>query len=308
MNRTLVPFWLLLGHLAVVASPVGNDEIITPPATPQAVAVTNCPNVFQVTPRIYSGAEPAGEAGFAELARLGIKTLISVDGAEPAVELARKYGLRYVHLPVGYDAIPSNRVVELVFAATEVPGPIYVHCHHGKHRGPAAVAVICLSVEGWSQAQAKQWLKQAGTSPEYRGLYRAITEFEPPTASQLRSVQSLPEIAKRSSLVEQMVALDQHWELLKQIHGNGWKVPSQHSDLRSDQEATLLWEHLRELQRLPENADRPVDYRDKLEASEQAAQALRSALAVPQATIESLETPFQDLNKSCSSCHKVYRN
>ena len=308
MNLILIPLWLLLGHLAVVASPVGNDETVNPPGAPRTVAATNCPNVFQVTPRIFSGGEPAGEAGFAELARLGIKTVVSVDGAQPELDLARKHGLRYVHLPVGYDSIPSNRVVELVFAATEVPGPIYVHCHHGKHRGPAAVAVVCLAVEGWTREQAKQWMKQAGTSPEYRGLYRAINEFTPPTANQLKAIRSLPESSKGSSLVEQMVALDQHWECLKLIRSNSWKAPLQHPDLRADQETTLLWEHLRELQRLPENADRPVDYRDKLEASEQAAQALRSALSMPEAARESLEASFQELNKSCTSCHQVYRN
>ncbi|MBN9692124.1 MAG: cytochrome c [Verrucomicrobia bacterium] len=308
MNRILVPLWLLLGQLAVVASPFATDETGNAPPKPQSIVTTNCHNLFKVTARIFSGAEPETEAAFAELAQLGVKTLISVDGAEPAVELARKHGLRYVHLPIGYDSIPSNRVAELMFAATELPGPIYLHCHHGKHRGPAAVAVICLAAEGWTRDQATQWLKQAGTAREYRGLYRAVTDFSPPTVTQLKSVQSLPEIAQRSSLVEQMVALDQHWERLKQIQSNGWKVPPQHPDLRADQEATVLWEHLRELQRLPENAARPVDYRDKLEASEQAAQALRSALAVPQATSESLDVPFQDLNKSCTSCHKVYRN
>ncbi len=308
MNRIFSPLWLLVSQLAVAAS-LGSDWDSTPvPAVPRPLAATNCHNLFQVTSRLYSGAEPEGDAAFAELARLGIKTIISVDGAQPAIETARKHGLRYVHLPFGYDSIPSNRVVDLAFAATQAPGPIYLHCHHGKHRGPVAVAVICLSVEGWTQEQATQWLKQAGTSPEYRGLFRSVAEFRPPSGDQLKAVRSLPEVSKASTLVEGMVALDRHWEHLKQFRKNGWKASAQHPDLSSDQEAILLWEHLRELQRLPENAELPVDYRDKLDTSEKAAQALRTALVGSPVSSDSLEVPFRDLDQSCVSCHKVYRN
>src|SRR5262249_601182 len=56
-------------------------------------------NVFRLTERLYSGSSPEGEEGFLSLQRLGIKTIISVDGARPEVERARKLGLRYVHLP-----------------------------------------------------------------------------------------------------------------------------------------------------------------------------------------------------------------
>lgn len=307
MNRILAPLWLLVGHLAVVASPADSGETVPLSESPRILTSTNYSHLVQVTPRIFSGSEPDGDAAFAELARLGIRSLISVDGAQPAIETARKHGLRYVHLPFGYDAIPSNRVAELVFAATEVPGPIYLHCHHGQHRGPAAVAIICLATEGWTPEQAIRWLRQAGTSPDYRGLYRAVTEFKPPTPSQLQLVQSLPEVSKASTLVEEMVALEEHWERLKQIRKNGWKEAPRDPDQSFSEEATLLWEHFQELRRLPENADRPVDYRDKLDSAEQAAQALRTALTA-QAAAESLEAPFQHLKQSCTSCHQVYRN
>ena len=95
-------------------------------------------NVFRLEARVYSGSSPYSEAAFRELAKLGVRTIISVDGAMPAVELAR-----YVHLPIGYDAVPPSRAAELVKAAQGSDGPLYVHCHHGKHRGPAAAATVC---------------------------------------------------------------------------------------------------------------------------------------------------------------------
>ncbi|MGE0610114.1 MAG: hypothetical protein AB7O62_23685, partial [Pirellulales bacterium] len=76
---------------------------------PRRLPVEHLPNAIRLHPKVVSGGQPEGEAAFAELRDLGIKTVISVDGARPAVPLAKKYGLRYVHLPHGYDGVPEQR-------------------------------------------------------------------------------------------------------------------------------------------------------------------------------------------------------
>src|SRR4051794_23849607 len=73
-------------------------------------------NIFRVTDRLYSGSSPEGDASFAALRKLGIKTVISVDGARPDVKRARKFGLRYVHLPIGYDGVPREQALRLARA------------------------------------------------------------------------------------------------------------------------------------------------------------------------------------------------
>ena len=65
-------------------------------------------NVVAFHDGFYSGSAPAGDAGFDSLSSLGIKTILSVDGAMPDVELADKYGMRYVHLPIGYDGFDDE--------------------------------------------------------------------------------------------------------------------------------------------------------------------------------------------------------
>ncbi len=102
-------------------------------------------NVLQLSPRIFSGSQPHGEQGFESLEKLGVKTVVSVDGARPDAQRAKQHGLRYVHIPIGYDGIPRPAALALVRAIREAPGPIYIHCHHGKHRGPAAAAVACMA-------------------------------------------------------------------------------------------------------------------------------------------------------------------
>jgi protein tyrosine phosphatase (PTP) superfamily phosphohydrolase (DUF442 family) len=265
-------------------------------------------NLFQASTNVFSGSAPEDDAAFAELARLGIKTLISVDGSKPDVETARKYGLRYIHLPFGYDGVPTNRVAELAKAAQSSEGPIYVHCHHGLHRGPAAVAVICQASAGWTTNQAVSWLRQAGTSPDYPGLYRATAEFQMPAPAALNRVAELPEITKPSSIVEAMVTIDAELDRLKGAQKSGWSAIPGHPDLTPRQSTTQLWEQLRELARTDDTARRPEAFRSKLREAERSADQLRASLVVPGIVVPASDASLQALVKTCAACHRQYRN
>src|SRR5205823_5218238 len=157
---------------------------------------------------------PEGAAGFRSLRELGVKTVISVDGMTPEVELARREGLRYVHLPIGYDGVPREQALRIARAVRDLPGPVYLHCHHGKHRGPAAAAAAALCLDGaMTPEQAVAFLRQAGTDPHYAGLYETVESLRRPTADEWERVPAeFPESAKVSALAEFMVAIDQRWD------------------------------------------------------------------------------------------------
>jgi protein tyrosine phosphatase (PTP) superfamily phosphohydrolase (DUF442 family) len=301
---------LALGlQLAIVPFLIHAAELQNAPAGAEfhPIKIPGVQNAFHVTDRIYSGSQPEGDAGFAALAKLGVKTVVSVDGSKPDIETAHKYGLRYVHLPFGYDGIPQDRVAELAKAVAVEPGPLFVHCHHGQHRGPAAVAVMCLATEGWTTNRAATWLKDAGTSPDYPGLYRAASEFKAPTVEQLAAIKSLPELAKTSSMVDTMVAIDGYFDSLKASQKAGWKTPPNQPDITPAHECTMLWEHFRELARTPDIAQRPDDFRQKLANAEGAADRLRGLLKENEQT-PALDAAFKQVTQSCAACHKSYRN
>lgn len=279
--------------------------------------MTNAPptlhNVFRLTPRVLSGSQPEGDAVFAWLAAQGVKTIISVDGARPDVEAARRHGLRYVHLPVGYDGVPSNHVASLVQVATTLPGPIYVHCHHGKHRGPAAAAILCEADAGWSATQAEAFLKEAGTSPDYPGLFRSVREFRPPAAAILRHLtNALPEISPTPGVVQVMVIVDGHFERLRAAQKAGWRTPPDHPDVAPPHEATQLWEQFRELGRAPEVQSEPESYRELLRRSEEAADQLRQVLKdpdlAPSTSQVRADAALRQLTELCTACHRQHRN
>jgi protein tyrosine phosphatase (PTP) superfamily phosphohydrolase (DUF442 family) len=312
MNPKRVLTRLFAGCLAVmsIAAELSAAETVTKGATntvAQPIEIPGVHNAFRATERIYSGSQPEGEEAFAAIAKLGVKTILSVDGSKPDVEAARKYGLRYVHLPYGYDGIPTNRVAELAKLTAEVIGPFFVHCHHGLHRGPAAVAIMCEASEGWTTNRAVSWLREAGTAADYPGLYRAAQEFNSPTKAQLAAIKELPEVARTSSLVEAMVAIDAHFEHLKLSQKAGWKTPPGHVDISPAHEATMLWEQFKEMARTEDTAKRSADYRVKLAEAEQHADALRRMLREP-ANSPAIDVAFKQAGQSCSACHRKYRN
>ena len=136
----------LVGPLVAVSctsSPRTEPAVLAPPL--DAPAPGEFPGLHQVVtfhPGVISGGVPGGE-GFATLAAMGVKTIISVDGGAPDVAAAKAAGIRYIHLPMGYDGCEESRVLELTRATRDSMerGGVYIHCHHGKHRSPAAAAV-----------------------------------------------------------------------------------------------------------------------------------------------------------------------
>jgi hypothetical protein len=269
-----------------------------PPAAPLAaepVEAEGLHNVYRVTDRVYSGSSPDGEAGFRSHQSLGVRTVLSVDGSTPDVATARRFGLRYVHLPVGYDGITEARAAQIAAAVRDLPGPVYVHCHHGKHRGPAAVAVAVRGLDPRCTADhAVAFLKQVGTDPRYAGLYAAA---ERPPVPPGDGPLDFPEVAPVADLTRLMVEIDDRWDRLKEAAAAGWTSPAE-----SAHDAVLLREHYREAARLSD--PRPEGYRKLLAEAEAAAGELESALRAGTPA----DGPFRASAALCGKCHAAYRD
>ena len=290
-------------HVAPVS---GTNGVATTVHLLNAPGITN---FYQLTDHIYSGSAPEGEAGFAALKELGIQTIISVDGAKPDVELAKRYGLRYVHLPIGYDGVPTEQGNRLAKAAVTLPGPIYIHCHHGLHRGPSAAAVACMATAGWTPQQALAWLDLAGTSTNYPGLFKTVAAFQPPSPKVLKKTSGkFPEISPISPLADVMVDIDGRVDNLKLIQKSGYHTPTTHPDLDPANEAMLLNEQFKELLRSPLMEQRNDDFRTRLTNAEEAANTFHLSLLITPFDATRADAAFQRVNDSCAACHVKYRN
>ncbi len=260
-------------------------------------------NVREVAPNLLVGGEPEGEAAFASLQKKGITTIVSVDGATPDVRLAAKYGLRYVHIPLGYEGIDERSRLALVRVARDIHTPLYVHCHHGRHRGPAAAAVICQATGQLNSTQATELLKRCGTSPDYKGLWRDVAAFKNPAPNTV-----LPELqaqAEVDSLAAAMAKLDRHFDNVKLAAAAGWKTPPDHPDLVPRTELLLVQEGLTESLRLL-TSDRPAEFQQQLRQSEQQSRDLLQAVKTGR-TADATKLLMQ-LTAGCTKCHQQFRN
>lgn len=281
---------------------------------PVRLQIPGIENPFRLSPKLYSGGDPHGAESFEALKALGIRTILSVDGATPDVETARRFGLRYVHLPIGYDGVPREQAVRIVKAVETLPGPVYVHCHHGKHRGPTAAALCGIAIEGWATQEAIRWLEAVGTSPDYRGLYSSTREFVTPTAEELkRAGETFPERTKPLALVEIMVVADERWENLKAIRKAGFKATPGLPDIDPSHEALQLLELFRELARLPEAKARGKAFLAAAEDAERHASRLDALLRAfgDRPTVEAkrtLDAEFLATGQGCTACHAMFRD
>ena len=283
------------------AGPVG----LLPENGPSENDYPDLHNLMQVTGRIYSGAEPKTEEAFRQLAHLGVKVVLSVDSARPNLDLAKKYGLRYVHIPIGYDGLDEQAVRAFTKAADELDEPIYVHCHHGKHRGPAGAAAICVASGKADGLLALKILEQAGTSKGYAGLWRDVQNFQRPAPG-----EALPEllpVAEVGSLSAAMAQIDRATDNLKLSETAGWQAPANHPDISPAQEALLLKEGFREtVRQLEQDNDFGEEFLAWMEQSEHAASQLQAALEAGDAV--NAQSSFAVLREQCQRCHASYRD
>jgi protein tyrosine phosphatase (PTP) superfamily phosphohydrolase (DUF442 family) len=303
----------LLAAAFVWTASLGSELSVVPKGV-QPVSVRGVENAFVLSKHLYSSGSPETEGAFRCLQKLGIKTAISVDGAPPLVEMAKNFGIRYIHLPIGYNGTTTTNAFRLIKAAESSDGPVLIHCHHGQHRGPAAAALIAESLEGWTPEQALDWLKLAGTSPDYAGLFAQVATFQPPTAEQLGEISShFPERASVPGIVDTMVQIDRSWDQLRKIGEAGYHTPANRPDLDPAREAVLLAENFREFLRSDGAKQHGEDFQKRLASAEKQAWEIHTFLKQTSAPlspsqIKSAHVLWSRLSQSCADCHKAYRN
>ncbi|MBX7106465.1 MAG: hypothetical protein K1X57_20485 [Gemmataceae bacterium] len=304
----LLAFGMVVGCQSQTGGPVARQPNVE--IDIQKLDLPGLHNLFRVSDRIFSGSSPEGETGFDSLRQLGVRTIVSVDGARPDVELATRLGMEYVHLPIGYDGISRSRVLELAKLAAARPGPFYVHCHHGLHRGPVAVAVMRLCDDrAWTVTTAELWLQKAGTSPQYPGLIHTPRTLRRPAPEELAAVpDNFPATSMDNDLAAVMVEVDAIWDRLKLVKSAGWAAPPSRPDIDPPHEALQLVEQYREAARLPSAGKHGPTMTRLLADAESATRQLEAELRGKPVVAEKAAAAFTRAAAQCATCHNQFRD
>jgi len=271
-------------------------------------------NVIRLSDNIVSGSEPHGEAALARIAGMGVKTIVSVDGKTPDVETAERLGLRYVHVPIQYSGITDTEIADLAKTFRELPGPFYVHCFHGKHRGPAGAAVGRLVLDGAAREQTLAEMRQwCGTSKKYEGLYRDIATKPLPSAEQTAALEfDFPSRHPFQGTRQAMIDMARHWDNAVALGHNDWAVDPKHPDLDPKNETDKVLDLFDALTADAGFTKEPEDYRGWMTSAHGEAKQLvaligRQRAGDAEAGRQAQET-VKRLKTLCDSCHATYRD
>ncbi|MBA3701200.1 MAG: tyrosine-protein phosphatase [Planctomycetes bacterium] len=126
------------------------------------VELAGCPNLFKLAPDIYRGAQPSAD-GMAQLAKLGIKTVISLRAFNDDQDEAVGTGLTLERISFKtWHAEDEDVERFLKLIADPTKRPVFIHCLHGSDRTGTMCAIYRMALEGWSVDEALREMQHGG--------------------------------------------------------------------------------------------------------------------------------------------------
>jgi tyrosine-protein phosphatase SIW14 len=157
----------LFGAVAVAAI-FGQLSQSSPVATPRPASWAmplqrkGLPNLHQVTPTLYRGAQPTA-LGMRQLKAMGIKTVVNLRSFNSDRDKLGKTGLAYEHIYMKAWHPERKDIIRFLQITTDNNRtPIFVHCQHGADRTGLMCAVYRVAICGWTKAEAIREMTQGG--------------------------------------------------------------------------------------------------------------------------------------------------
>ena len=147
----------------------------------------------------------------------------------------------------------------------------------------------------------------------FRKSAAAESDGGAPTQAELRRAPTnFTSRARPPDLVNTMVQVDEHFDVLKAIQHAGFKPLPEHPDATPANESLILFELFREAHRTRQGSERGTQFLVELAKAERTASELHACLKEleinPASSWHAAETAFQNLAKNCAACHKTHRN
>ncbi len=153
--------------LVLAVSFVGSVAAQTQTPTPSVVKAdwtqVRVKNFGRINDNYYRGGQPEGR-DYADLARLGVKTVIDLQGDSEVFnheQLVRGAGMQFTRIPMSTRVEPTQAQVDEFLKLVNDPAaqPVYVHCKGGRHRTGVMTAVYRMTKDKWSTDQAFREMK-----------------------------------------------------------------------------------------------------------------------------------------------------
>lgn len=145
--------------------------------------LTGSINNFDIVSRgVWRGAAPS-DAALNDLAAHGVKTIVDLRltglGTIEEQAHARKLGLNYVHIPLGYRG-PTMAKLAQFLSLVENPEaqPVYVHCRYGSDRTGTLIGCFRVVHDHWTFDQAYNEMKSHHFKPWFTGMKKLVARVD----------------------------------------------------------------------------------------------------------------------------------
>ncbi len=124
------------------------------------------PNLHEVSPNIYRGAQPLPE-GLTALKAMGVKTVVNFrnfhSDADEMETAGVKDAFQYIEIPMNtWDMTDERAAKFLSIVEDEKNLPVFYHCKHGADRTGTMTAVYRIAHQGWTVDEALDEMQNGG--------------------------------------------------------------------------------------------------------------------------------------------------
>ncbi len=135
-------------------------------------------NFAKVSEDVYRGAQPE-PAGFTELKKMGIKTIINLRANHSDEKWLDGLGFYYISVPMEANNIGDKEAAAFLKVITDQRHkPYFVHCQHGSDRTGTMIALYRMYVQGWPRQKALGELSIYGFHEYFFNLRRYLKKVD----------------------------------------------------------------------------------------------------------------------------------
>ena len=156
---------------------VSTQPIRRTPATP--IAIPGVANFAQISPILYRGEQPTA-AGFAELKRRGIRTVVSLRTLHGDGDALKGTGLASFRIfAKPWHPEEEDLLTFLKILSDPNNQPVFVHCQYGSDRTGYMVASYRIVDQGWTYTDAAAEMKAFHFHTVWTEVPEALKSLDP---------------------------------------------------------------------------------------------------------------------------------
>jgi tyrosine-protein phosphatase SIW14 len=164
------------------------EEVVAPPSAGDTVKtervlltprddIPGVKNFAKVSEVLFRGEQPTAE-GFAELKKMGVKTIVNLRSFHSDRDELTGTGLQYVHLYCKAWHAEDEDVARFLKLLKDPKNlPVFVHCQHGADRTGMMVASYRIVEQGWNPDDAARETHNFGFHKIFSEIQNYLKHF-----------------------------------------------------------------------------------------------------------------------------------